>query len=321
MLPRPMVLLVIDDQTVWDFFKLPLETEGFDVNAIEGKELFNEVSYNPPDIILLDLIMPENNVYRVFDYLKANENTRHIPVILLVSKDNIEEGINGLETGAVDYLCRPFHLREAIVRIKIHLQFKEYEDKLVRKNQELEKYSSLLMDFNSKLEELARKDELTQIWNRRAFNEQIAQLHNYSLRYERPYSIIIIDLDHFKKYNDFYGHQKGDIVLKKVAEAIEKTCRLTDFVARYGGEEIMVLLPETGEDEAIKIAERIINSVRELAIEHEQNQNIDIVTVSVGLATYRPKAESEEDWEALLKKADDALYQAKESGRNCVCKL
>lgn len=320
MLTRPRVLL-INNEPEWECLNAPLNSEGFDLfNAGDIDEVYSIVKFNPPDIILLDLIMAEDIDDNILLYLKSCGETENIPLIVVIDRNNIEEGIKGLEAGAVDYIGKPFYLREVIAKIKIHLRLKEYEERLTRKNHELEKYSALLLEFNAKLEELARRDELTQIWNRRAFNEQIAQLHNYSLRYQRPYSIIIIDLDHFKKYNDLYGHQKGDYVLKTVAESIEKTCRLTDFVARYGGEEIMVLLPETGEEEAVKIAERIIKSVRELNIKHELNDDLDVITVSVGLATYLPDSSNQEGWEKLLKRADEALYHAKETGRNRLCK-
>lgn len=317
---RPRVLL-INKVPEWECLDEPLHNEGFDLlyakNAEEASEIMN---FNPPDIILLDLKIEEDPVDNILHSLKSWKETENIPVIVVIDRNDIEEGINGLEAGAVDYLSKPFYLREVLAKIRIHLRLKEYEERLTRKNHELEKYSALLLEFNAKLEELARRDELTQIWNRRAFNEQIAQLHNYSLRYQRPYSIMIIDLDHFKKYNDLYGHQKGDYVLKTVAESIEKTCRVTDFVARYGGEEIMVLLPETSEEEAVKIAERIIKSVRELNIKHELNDNLDIITVSVGLATYLPGSSNSGSWEKLLKRADEALYRAKETGRNRLCK-
>ncbi len=320
MLTRPRVLL-INNEHEWECLNAPLNSEGFDLfNASDIDEVYSIVKFNPPDIILLDLMMTEDIDDNILLYLKSCGETENIPLIVVIDRNNIEEGIKGLEAGAVDYIGKPFYLREVIAKIKIHLRLKEYEERLTRKNHELEKYSALLLEFNAKLEELARRDELTQIWNRRAFNEQIAQLHNYSLRYQRPYSIIIIDLDHFKKYNDLYGHQKGDYVLKTVAESIEKTCRLTDFVARYGGEEIMVLLPETGEEEAVKIAERIIKSVRELNIKHELNDDLDVITVSVGLATYLPDSSNQEGWEKLLKRADEALYHAKETGRNRLCK-
>lgn len=320
MLTRPRILLV-NSNPEWDSLIGQLKTEGFDLlDAANMEEVQKILELNPPDIILIDLSIAKEAGNDILLYLKSYEVIEKTPVIVVVNRKNIEEGIKGLEAGAVDYIGKPFCIREVLAKIRIQLRLKEYEERLTRKNQELEKYSALLLEFNAKLEELARRDELTQIWNRRAFNEQIDQLHNYSLRYQRPYSIIIIDLDHFKKYNDLYGHQKGDYVLRTVAESIEKTCRLTDFVARYGGEEIMVLLPETGEEEAVKIAERIIKAVMELNIKHELNDDLDVITVSVGLATYIPGCLNAEGWEKLLKRADEALYRAKENGRNRLCK-
>lgn len=259
-------------------------------------------------------MMPDIDGFEVMKRLKKDEKTSNIPVIFLTAKVDGEERVSGLEAGAVDYITKPFYLREVIARIKIHLKLKEYEKELTKKNQELQDFSDLLLELNTKLEEMARKDDLMQIWNRRAFNEQIVLTHNYSKRYKRPYTIIIADLDHFKNYNDLYGHQQGDVVLQKVARAINRTCRITDFIARYGGEEIVIILPETTEEAGLAIAERIIVAVRELKINHDNNADFGIVTISAGVSTYYP--DSEMDWQDVVKKADEALYRAKNMGRN-----
>lgn len=258
--------------------------------------------------------MPDIDGFEVMKRLKKDPKTSNIPVIFLTAKVDGEERVKGLEAGAVDYITKPFYLREVIARIKIHLKLKQYEKELKIKNQALQEFSDLLLELNNKLEELVRKDDLMQIWNRRAFNEQIESTHNYSNRYNRPYSIIIADLDHFKNYNDIYGHQQGDIVLQKVAEAISKTCRITDFIARYGGEEIVIILPETEQTEGVIIAQRIIQAVRDLKIPHSNNADFGIVTISTGVSTYYPH--SDLDWQDVVKQADEALYRAKNSGRN-----
>ncbi|NLB88428.1 MAG: diguanylate cyclase [Syntrophomonadaceae bacterium] len=259
-------------------------------------------------------MMPDIDGFEVMKRLKKDEKTSNIPVIFLTAKVDGEERVAGLEAGAVDYITKPFYLREVIARIKIHLKLKRYENELKIKNQELQEFSDLLLELNTKLEEMVRKDELMQIWNRRAFNEQIESTHNYSKRYKRPYSIIIADLDHFKNYNDIYGHQQGDIVLQKVAKAITKTCRITDFIARYGGEEIVIILPETDQSSGLIIAERIIKAVSKLEIPHSNNENFGIVTISAGVSTYYPDLDI--GWQEVVKKADEALYRAKNSGRN-----
>lgn len=314
---KATILIIDDEESLRNLLESALNNEGYNVlTAYDGIEGYDMAVKDYPDLILLDIMMPDIDGYEVLNRLKKDSRTTNIPIIFLTAKADAEERVIGLEAGAVDYITKPFYLKEVIARIKIHLKLKEYENMLKIKNQELKEYSDLLLELNAKLDEMARKDELMNIWNRRAFNEQIAQTHNYSVRYKRPYSLIIADLDHFKNYNDLYGHQAGDIVLQEVAQAITKTCRITDFIARYGGEEIVVILPETDEPEGIIIAERIIKAVSNLKIPHEKNANFGVVTISAGVSTYKPTFLL--DWEFIVKKADEALYRAKNSGRNKV---
>jgi len=317
---RQKILIIDDEAVIRNVLKSSLKKEGYEAwtaaNGTEGLEMAAEIL---PDIILLDINMPDINGYEVLERLLADKETSDIPVIFLTARADKAEQVRGLEAGAVDYITKPFYLKEVLARIRIHLRLKEYQEILARKNQELEEFFDLLLELNAKLEEIARKDEIMQIWNRRAFNEQINNTHNFSVRYMRPYSIIIVDLDHFKNYNDLYGHQKGDQVLQAVAQTISNSCRITDFVARYGGEEIVVLLPETEAKSSLVIAERIISSIRDLNIEHADNENLGIVTASVGVSSFLPDKNKAESWEDVLKKADEALYRAKNTGRNRVC--
>ncbi len=315
------ILVIDDEESIRSLLRSSLINEGYDViTASDGIEGFDKAVILPPDMILLDIMMPDVNGYQVLQRLSKDHRTTGIPVLLLTAKADGEERVIGLEAGAVDYITKPFYLREVVARMKIHLRLKECEEELTRKNQVLEEYSDLLLQLNARLEEMARMDELTQIWNRRAFNEQMNNTHNYSVRYLRHYSLIIIDLDHFKPYNDMYGHQQGDIILMKVAQTIKAACRETDFVARYGGEEIVVLLMETDEESSYTIAKRIITSVEKLNIKHEGNEGHGKVTVSAGVANYSPYKSLDKDWETVLKRADDALYLAKNRGRNRVYK-
>ncbi|KUG04246.1 pole remodelling regulatory diguanylate cyclase [hydrocarbon metagenome] len=315
------ILVIDDEESIRSLLRSSLINEGYDViTAADGIEGFDKAVILPPDMILLDIMMPDVNGYQVLQRLSKDHRTAGIPVLLLTAKADGEERVIGLEAGAVDYITKPFYLREVLARMKIHLRLKECEEELTRKNQVLEEYSDLLLQLNARLEEMARMDELTQIWNRRAFNEQMNNTHNYSVRYLRHYSLIIIDLDHFKPYNDMYGHQQGDVILTKVAQTIKTACRETDFVARYGGEEIVVLLMETDEESSYTIAKRIITSVEKLNIKHEGNENYGKVTVSAGVSNYSPYKSLDKEWETVLKRADDALYIAKNKGRNRVYK-
>ncbi len=311
------ILIIDDEEIIRNVLKSSLGQEEYIVlTAFDGIDGYEKaVKYNP-DLILLDIMMPDIDGYEVLKRLKKDLRTAGIPIIFLTAKVDAEERVAGLEAGAVDYITKPFYSKEVIARIKIHLKIREYEKELLIKNQELQTFSDLLLELNTKLEELARKDELMQIWNRRAFNEQIAQTHSYSERYSRPYSLIIADLDHFKNYNDLYGHQQGDVVLQKVAQAINDTCRATDFIARYGGEEIVLILPETDKEGALMIADRIIQAIQDLKILHENNEDFGKVTISAGVSTYHPSTNL--DWPDVVKGADEALYRAKNSGRNTV---
>lgn len=319
MVRKQRILVIDDEENIRNLLKSALANEGYDViAAADGLEGFEKALILPPDMILLDIMMPDVNGYQVLQRLRNDSRTNGIPVLLLTAKIDGEERVLGLEAGAVDYITKPFYLREVIARMKIHLRLKECEDELTRKNQVLEEYSDLLLQLNARLEEMARMDELTQIWNRRAFNEQMNNTHNYSVRYLRHYSIIILDLDHFKAYNDLYGHQQGDMVLKRVSMTIKNTCRETDFVARYGGEEIIVLLMETDEDSSQIIARRIISAIEKLNMKHEGNPGYGKVTISGGVSTYSPYRSIDKTWESVLKRADEALYMAKKGGRNRV---
>ncbi len=314
---KDTILIVDDEESLRKLLKSVLSEKGYRVlTAFDGIEGYDMALKHSPDLILLDIMMPEIDGYEVLERLKNNIKTSHIPVIFLTAKVDDEDRVKGLEAGAVDYIIKPFYIREVLARIKIHLKLKEYENKLKLKNRELEEFSDLLLKLNAKLEEMARKDELMQIWNRRAFNEQMERTHNYSVRYNSPYTLVIADLDHFKNYNDLYGHQAGDVVLQKVAQAINKSCRITDFIARYGGEEIVVILPETEETTGYVFAQRIIKAVRDLNILHEKNANFGIVTISAGVASYSPGEEG--GWDVIVRRADEAMYRAKNSGRNKV---
>lgn len=314
---KRVVLIIGDEEAVTGVLTSALLKEGYKVHIAKDRlEGFEKARRETPDIILLNIMMSVIDADELLHRLCLDPQTRRIPLIFLTDGTDNDELVSGQEFGAVDYITKPFHPRELLARISIHLRLKQYEEELTRKNRELEEYSDLLLQMNARLDEMARKDELTQIGNRRAFNEQIISTHGYSRRYMRPYSIILVDLDNFKNYNDLYGHQMGDQVLKNVADCINKLCRSTDFACRYGGEEIVILLRETDLDSSQTIAERIIRAIEALNLPHEENQGHGRVTVSAGVACYYPARNPDEDWEAVLKRADDALYVAKDKGRN-----
>ncbi|UCH80542.1 MAG: GGDEF domain-containing protein [Nitrospiraceae bacterium] len=181
----------------------------------------------------------------------------------------------------------------------------------------LESKHAELMDLNKQLNDLVNVDYLMQIGNRRFFHERIESTHQMALRYNRYYSIIVCDLDNFKKYNDTYGHQKGDYILLTVANLFKTLLRKTDEIFRWGGEEIIIILPEQALSDALVIAESLRAEVEKIAIEHKGN-DYQVVTISCGVASYFPGKKSDIGWDNVIKDADDALYRAKEGKRNTV---
>ncbi len=193
-------------------------------------------------------------------------------------------------------------------------QLEKHQEELLRANGEMQALTRQLTQSNTELSLLARTDPLTRLLNRRAWEETLRHEHTRALRHQSPYSILMIDVDHFKNYNDSKGHQAGDTCLRQVAECLASSCRGQDFVGRYGGEEFVVLATVTAADDALHLAERIRQSVGDLKLDHATSPVSKFVTVSVGIATHDP----EEPWERTIGRADEALYVAKSQGRNRV---
>ncbi|MBM4055545.1 MAG: diguanylate cyclase [Planctomycetes bacterium] len=267
------------------------------VIASSGKEALNiAASENAPDIILLDIIMPKMDGYEICKKLKEDLRTQHIPIIFISSKAEVEEETKGLELGAVDYITKPFCIPIVKARVKTHLNLKKKSDML---------------------EKLACIDGLTNIENRRRFDEFIRQEWHRARRAKIPLSLIFSDVDFFKSFNDNYGHTAGDECLLRVAQTLKNSlCRATDFLARYGGEEFVAVLPEVNSEHAVIIAEKMRENIQLLNIPHSFSGTSDRVTISLGVATAVPNENL--SLEDLIKVADSALYEAKSLGRNKV---
>ncbi|WBW96763.1 GGDEF domain-containing response regulator [Oceanirhabdus sp. W0125-5] len=289
------------------------------INAMSGEEALELCSNHSFAVILMDVQMPGLDGFQTAELLRKIEKTKKIPIIFVTAISKEKKSIfKGYEVGAVDYLFKP--IDPLILRSKVNI-FKELylQRRLIEDiAQELEnKIIELtnLKEEKCKLEDISLEDFLTGIYNRRGIDRMLEMHRRNCARYELPLSLIILDLDNFKNYNDMYGHVKGDEVLRKVAQSIKGALgRSEDFVGRYGGEEFLVVLPNTPLNGAIVIADRINNKLKELNIKHEKNNGYGHVTVSMGIASVFPKNNT--NMEVIIKQADEMLYEAKENGKN-----
>lgn len=295
------IILIVDDEHVnIRALQAVLGREHHLVFATSGEEALERAVQTPqPDLILMDIVMPGLDGFEVCSRLKKDEKTRHIPVVFLTAKWETSEEAKGLQCGAVDYIRKPFSPPIIQARIRNHLELKRIRDML---------------------ETLSSVDALTGISNRRRFNDIYAREWQRASRNTTQLSLLFIDIDHFKKYNDFYGHLAGDECLRAVARALQSCLsRPGDFVARFGGEEFIVLLPDTDTQGAVHLAETIREAVSVMGIRHIDSPVTDHLTVSIGVVTCRDAKKC--DCNEILNHADRMLYQAKNEGRNCVRSL
>ncbi|MEL7639847.1 MAG: diguanylate cyclase [Solidesulfovibrio sp.] len=293
----PATVLIVDDAPS----NLAILTESlrdeFDVRiAGSGPEALRIVGEAPPDLILLDILMPDMDGYAVCRQLKADYTTKNIPVIFLTAKGDVADETLGLALGAVDYITKPFTVPVVKARVRAHVELKRRGDLL---------------------ESLSMRDGLTGIPNRRRFDEYLDRAWRHALRCATPVSVIMADIDDFKAYNDAYGHMAGDACLRAVARALAGVLRRPgDLAARFGGEEFAMILEDTGTSGASHLAEAMRQAVRDLHMAHSGSRVADVVTVSLGVACATPVAGLSP--EALLRAADRMLYQAKLAGRDQV---
>jgi len=282
------------------------------------------------DVILLDLGLPDSQGYQTISQM--TEMAPNIPIIVLTGKHDEDFSIEVVQKGAQDYLVKSKMSADVLIRsIRYSLERIQLVQKLHQREQELSNFNQKLANEvqertyelkkqNEKLQHLLKisnTDSLTGIPNRYCWEKVLERDWKKSIRESQPISLIMIDIDFFKLFNDTYGHPQGDICLKKVAQVIQKTLkRATDLVARYGGEEFVVILPNTNKYGAMFIAESIRTKVNSLKITHEASKVNKYITISLGLATATPTTNLHPD--ELISQADKALYFAKTEGRNCV---
>ena len=289
-------ILVVDDMTTTLLLLHDLLKDTYEVKIAKSGTKALEILESPNDIdlILLDIEMPDINGYDVCKRIKNNETIKNIPIIFITGRTSQEDEEYGLNLGAIDYITKPFN--KAIVKLRI----KNYLDLKIK---------------NDMLEKLSMYDGLTNIRNRRFFDETFEKTFSEIKRDKKSLAVLMIDIDFFKPYNDNYGHGQGDETLRKVAKALEKTIkRASDFVARYGGEEFVILLKDINKDGVEAVANNLLNAIRELKITHEFSKIENYVTVSIGVSYYNSSSDITKL--ELLLKADETLYNVKNSGRN-----
>jgi diguanylate cyclase (GGDEF)-like protein len=301
------ILIVDDDAAIRRLLSRALHRAGYEVRTgASGRQAVALAGQWRPDLILLDVMLPDQDGLETCAALKSMPATAAVPVIFVTASSETNSVLKGFTAGGNDYITKPFTLQEVLARVDVHIRLRRSEAELRHKN-------ARLKELTTELRMLSRVDPLTQLLNRRSWDEAVIREHERFERHGHPYSIIMTDVDCFKAYNDSCGHQAGDECLRRIAEAIGGACRKVDSAGRYGGEEFVVLMPEARTDAALKLAERVRRAVWALAVPHPASAVAPRVTVSIGAATATARLGS---WEDVLKRADDALYMAKRAGRN-----
>ncbi len=296
---RLPVLLIVDDQsaniqTLYRAFSQDHQV----LMALNARAALEVCEKQPPDLILLDIMMPDIDGFALCEALKADALTRDIPVIFVTARNDEAAETRGLEAGAVDFISKPINPAIVRARVKTHLTLKAQSDLL---------------------RQWVYVDGLTGVANRRHFDERLAQEWSRALRQGTPLSVVLLDVDHFKRYNDRYGHLSGDECLHTIGQSLLKNIRRpADLAARYGGEEFACILPDTDLDGAMHCARQLGEAIRALALPHADAGDTQIVTVSLGVCSTRPSA-GKGDASDLVQAADQQLYTAKAQGRDRAC--
>ena len=320
---KPTILVVDDRPDNTELLSIMLTFQGYEVEkSNRGSKAISIAKERSPDLILLDASMPEMDGYETCQILKTDPETADIPIIFISALNEVSNKTKAFEYGGNDYITKPFQVEEVLARVRNQLQIGRLKTELKAKNtrleQELSKRKSIeqkLLELNEQLSRLATLDSLTQLANRRKFDEFLSREWQRGKRERHCISLILCDIDYFKLYNDSFGHQSGDFCLQKVARAIVNTTkRPADLVARYGGEEFAVILPQTPAVNALQVAEKIRQQVKQLNLCHPKSLVSDRVSLSLGVTCVVPNSKYSK--EELLMSADRALYQAKEQGRD-----
>ena len=288
-------ILIVDD-TVENLDILAALLKEYDIiDATSGEDALDILEEDDSiDLILLDIMMPEMDGFEVCQKIKQNPKTKDIPIIFITAKTDENSIEKAYDIGGADYVTKPFKPKELLARVKRELE---------------------LQDLQTELKLLASTDSMTKLYNRRYFTKTSKHILDLAKRENQDISLIMLDIDKFKTINDTYGHDVGDEVIISLANELISTQRSSDVVCRFGGEEFVILLPNTPIEGAVHTAENIRKNIENIILEIN-NKQISF-TVSIGVSSIK---QDETNIEKALKRADEALYSAKENGRNKVCK-
>jgi two-component system, cell cycle response regulator len=321
------ILLVDDSAFNLKVLADAVEGSGYKpVLASNGQQAFECIRVEKPDLILLDVIMPQVDGFQVCSQLKKDPEFRDIPIIFLTARAETNDIVKGFEVGGVDYITKPFNVVELRARINTHLQAKIAHDEIKQFNDQLKKTIKKLHEanemikmknleleeFNKKLDFVSRTDPLTGLYNRRHIMEKIQEEAVRFKRNKKSFSLLIADVDFFKSINDTYGHAFGDYVLKTISKNMRETAREQDTVARWGGEEFLLLLPETEAEGASILAERMRKKIAEIPFQCDAVKLT--ITMTFGVAAMHEHGAVDD----VIKRADNALYDGKKKGKNRV---
>ena len=294
-----VVLLVEDSAAIRALVRRMLVAGGHTVvEAAHGADALAACRQHQPDVVLLDVEMPGMSGWDVLAAMKADPALSDVPVVFLTGRSDTADMVDGLRLGAHDYLRKPCEPTELLARVQAAARVKRLQDELRQRNEELDLIS--------------RTDALTGLRNRRHVEEYLARLVSLARRHAEPIAVLLVDIDHFKSVNDGHGHDAGDAVLREVAGRMVGSVRLEDMIGRWGGEEFLVVLPNTAAQGAAELAERLRQVVADEPYGLPDGGAIS-VTISLGCA-----ASVIDDAATLVRSADAALYEAKESGRDRV---
>ena len=291
----PLTVLVIEDHPDQrDLLAIVLQREGYRVvTAANGIEALEKLEAQHVQIALSDIMMPKMDGFELINRIRSNPALRNIYLILITARIQEGDRVRGLDLGADDYITKPFSFSELLARVRV---------------------GSRVVQYQQHLEYQTQVDSLTGLFNRRAFEKKVHEEFERSKRYHNPLSLMILDIDNFKIINDTYGHHGGDAALVKISETLRQKTRQSDFPSRYGGEEFVLVLPETDQNNALQVAGKIHEEIRSCSFGTADRPFA--LTVSIGLTSSSRKPYS--DWREMLDDADQALYVAKNTGKDRV---